>query len=139
MQKILDIAGAYIGTTEVTGAQDNPKIVEMFKKSGAAWVEDDETPWCAAFVGAVLDDAGIKGTMKLNARSYLEWGEHTIDPEPGDIAVLWRESRVGWRGHVGFYVRHDSMGDIVLSAAIRETRFPSRSIPLRGFLAIGAR
>lgn len=114
MMKLLDIAGGYVGETEIHGAQDNPKIVAMFKKSGAAWVDDDETPWCAAFVGAVLNDAGIKGTNKLNARSYLDWGVVVDQPQSGDVVVFWRGNREGWQGHVAFYVRTDPNGDIVV-------------------------
>lgn len=113
MSKILEIAGGYVGETEIHGAQDNPKIVAMFKKSGNAWVEDDETPWCAAFVGAVLKDVGIKGTMKLNARSYLDWGTPVDDPQPGDVVILWRGKKDGWQGHVAFFVRFDR-GSVVL-------------------------
>ena len=51
---------------------------------------DDESPWCAAFVGAVLAECGLAGTGSLTARSYLKWGV------PGDIAVLWRGARDGW-------------------------------------------
>ena len=30
-----------------------------------------------------------------------------MDPEVGDIAVLWRNDQKGWQGHVGFFVRQD--------------------------------
>tara|TARA_R110000851_G_scaffold174949_3_gene321175 strand:+ start:10207 stop:10770 length:564 start_codon:yes stop_codon:yes gene_type:complete len=112
--KLLEIAGKYVGLTEIAGAKHNPQIVAMFKKSGAAWVEDDETPWCAAFVGAVLQDAGIKGTMKLNARSYLDWGTPVATPQAGDVVVFWRGDKNGWQGHVAFFVRYNSAGGIVV-------------------------
>lgn len=114
MRSILEIAGGYIGETEIRGAMHNPKIVAMFKKSGAEWVQDDETPWCAAFVGAVLKDAGLIGTMKLNARSYLKWGTAITSPSEGDIAVFWRGSKDGWQGHVAFFVRFEPNGDVVV-------------------------
>jgi len=44
-------------------------------------------------------------TKKLNARSWLNVGKETDSPEQGDIVVLWRGDRDGWKGHVGFYVR----------------------------------
>ena len=111
MNNILEIAGRYIGETEIHGVQDNPKIRAMFKKSTGA-EQPDEVPWCAAFVGAVLADAGIKGTGKLNARSYLKWGEEVTKPEPGDIVVFWRGKKSGWQGHVAFFVRMD--GDKIM-------------------------
>lgn len=113
-ERILEIAGGYVGITEIHGAQHNPKIIAMAKKAGNEWVQDDETPWCAAFVGAVLHDAGIKGTMKLNARSYLDWGEEVTKPQPGDVVIFWRGTRDGWQGHVAFFVRFDEHGNIVV-------------------------
>jgi len=88
----------------------NPKVLQYFKDVGHAWVKDDETAWCAAFVGAMLKRAGMAHTGKLNARSYLDWGEeveHLDEAIEGDIVVFWRGSPDSWQGHVGFYVRHD--------------------------------
>ena len=110
---ILEAAGKYIGVTEVSGAMNNPKIVSMFRKATGT-PEDDSVPWCAAFVGAVLKDAGIKGTMKLNARSYLDWGEEVTKPEAGDVVIFWRGKKDGWQGHVAFFVRFDGDKIVVL-------------------------
>lgn len=108
-----EIAKTYLGLEEWPGARHNPRVVELFAQSGHQWVQDDETPWCAAFVGAVLGQAGMAGTGKLNARSYLDWGEPVdlTDARQGDIVVFWRGSRDGWQGHVGFYEgqRHDTI------------------------------
>ena len=43
-------------------------------------------------------------TGKLNARSWLDIGMETNNPQPGDVVVLWRESKNSWKGHVGFYI-----------------------------------
>jgi uncharacterized protein (TIGR02594 family) len=101
------LAKAELGTREISGAQDNPEIVQWFADVGHQWVRDDETAWCAAFTGAMLEAAGIRSTRALNARSYMEWGEPTADPQEGDVVVFWRVSRSDWRGHVGFFVRKD--------------------------------
>jgi uncharacterized protein (TIGR02594 family) len=101
------LAKAELGTREISGAQDNPEIVQWFADVGHQWVRDDETAWCAAFAGAMLEAAGIRSTRALNARSYMEWGEPTDDPKEGDVVVFWRVSRSDWRGHVGFFVRKD--------------------------------
>ena len=71
----LETARGYLGTKEVTGPADNPKIMEMYKTIGQDWVEHDEMAWCAAFVGHCLETSGVSSTRKLNARSYLAWGE----------------------------------------------------------------
>ena len=66
-------------------------------------IDPRETPWCAAFVNAVLGASGGEGTGKLNARSFLGFGQFTDTPQKGDIAVFWRDDPDGRKGHVGFY------------------------------------
>jgi len=106
---ILEAAGGHLGTDEWPGARHNPAIQSMFAASGHNPNEPDETPWCAAFVGAVLAELGLPHTGRLNARSYLDWGVPVSirDVKPGDICVLWRGSPDGWQGHVAFVVRFD--------------------------------
>ena len=108
-QHIYDVAESHVGVKEFPAAKHNPTIVKYYKDSGHAWVQDDETPWCAAFVGAVLAECGLSGTKELNARSYLNWGQ-PVDLEQakkGDVVVFWRGSKDGWKGHVAFYSDHD--------------------------------
>lgn len=103
----LELARSYLGTKEVSGPADNPKIMEMYRTIGQDWVEHDEMAWCAAFVGHCLETSGISSTRKLNARSYLAWGEKvpSIDQaKEGDVVVLSRGSS-GWQGHVAFFLR----------------------------------
>lgn len=111
---ILATAGTYLGVEEIPGARHNAEIMAMFSVSGHAWVQDDETPWCAAFVNMVLAQLGIPHTGKLTARSYLEWGIPVplAQAQPGDIVVLWRGSPDAATGHVAMLVRRD--GDRVL-------------------------
>lgn len=101
------VASALKGLTEFEGTLDNPKIVEMFRLVGSGRVQDDETPWCAAFVGACLQLSGFASTNMLNARSYLELGEALGEPQPGCVVVLWRSARDGRKGHVGFFSHRD--------------------------------
>ena len=102
---IMSAAGAYLALAEWPGATHNPAIVKMFADVGHDHVRDDETSWCAAFVGAVLASLGLPHTGKLNARSYMTYGAavRTEAARPGDIVVLWRESRESWKGHVAFF------------------------------------
>lgn len=113
---IYSIAESHVGLREFPGATHNPAVVQMFADSGHAWVQDDETPWCAAFVGSVLAQAGVQGTGALNARSYLDWGQEVPleRAQRGDIVVFWRGSRDGWQGHVGFYHGIDGNNILVL-------------------------
>lgn len=90
------------GVAEVPGPGDNPRISEYLAAVGLG--PDDETPWCSAFVNWCCERAGVAGSGKGNARSWLSWGRPTDSPRPGSIVVLWRGSRAGWEGHVGFYL-----------------------------------
>lgn len=100
-----NIAKKKIGTKEIPGSKDNPEIVKMFADVGYPYIKDDETAWCAAFVGSVLKESGYPYMHKLNARSYLDYGKKITNPKEGAIAVLWRGKRDGWQGHVGFVSR----------------------------------
>lgn len=106
MKKAFEIAQADIGTWEWKDGH-NPKVVQYFKDVGHDWVKDDETAWCAAFVGSVLKKAGLPHTGKLNARSYLDWGQPVPieEAQQGDVVVFWRGSPNAWTGHVAFLDR----------------------------------
>lgn len=103
--KIFEIAKSMDGKfPEGPGIENNPDIVEMFKKvTGQS--HPDSVSWCAAAVGSILIDAGFISTGSLVARSYLDYGV-AVDLKnaiPGDIVVFWRESRSSWKGHVGIF------------------------------------
>lgn len=91
-----------LGQSELSGSAHNPRIVAMFDELGHP-DQGDETAWCAAFVGACMERAGISSTRSLRARSYLEWGVATDNPAAGAIVVLSRGSDPAL-GHVGFLV-----------------------------------
>jgi uncharacterized protein (TIGR02594 family) len=99
------LARQHIGLREIPGPQHEPKIVQMFADVGHAWVKDDETAWCAAFVGSMLKRAGFPHTGMLTARSYLKWGEEVplTSAQPGDLVIFSRGTS-SWQGHVGFFV-----------------------------------
>jgi uncharacterized protein (TIGR02594 family) len=127
-----------LGLTEKPGAEHNAEIIKFFAESGHSWVKDDETAWCAAMMGAVLKRSGLKGTGKLNARSYLDWG---LEVEPssarkGDVVIFWRGEPNSWKGHVGFYSGETSTHIIVLGGnqgnAISKAKYPkSRLLGVR--------
>jgi uncharacterized protein (TIGR02594 family) len=115
-QAIYDAAEAHLGLQEWPGSRHNPTIVEFAETVGHGWVQDDETPWCASFVGAVLAQLGLPHTGQLNARSYLTWGEEVPleQARKGDVVVFWRVDPNSWQGHVGFYAGRDSRGNILV-------------------------
>ena len=65
----------HIGVKEIKGATHNPVIVQFWKDIRRGGIKDDETPWCAAFVGSMLERCGIQSTRFESAESYLSWGE----------------------------------------------------------------
>jgi uncharacterized protein (TIGR02594 family) len=105
MNKAYELAKAEVGTVEWRDG-NNPRVVAYFKDAGHAWVKDDETAWCAAFMGAMLKRAGMKGTGELTARSYLEWGEPVdlADAREGDV-LIFKRGKSSWQGHVTFFKR----------------------------------
>jgi uncharacterized protein (TIGR02594 family) len=114
MKKHLQIGLEDYLTKEYAGGDHNPRVVQYFKTVGHSWVQDDETAWCAAFVGFCLEKAGLGSTRKLNARSYLDYGNAVTKPQLGDVVVFWRNSPTSWQGHVGFYINEDEDGIRVL-------------------------
>lgn len=107
-EKVYQRAQSELGTWEWKGGDHNPKVVQYFADTGNSWVKDDETAWCAAFVGAMLEREGVTSTRKLNARSYLRFGKpiDLDEAKPGDIVIFSRGDPDGWQGHVAFYVSH---------------------------------
>lgn len=102
--KHMQFARAELGQREISGGRHNDRILKYFNSAGHPWVKDDETAWCSAFVNFVTEQAGIRGTHSLAARSWLKWGKKVTRPQVGDVVVFWRGARNGWQGHVGFYV-----------------------------------
>ncbi|MIA70919.1 TIGR02594 family protein [Escherichia coli] len=103
-------ARKHIGLTEIKGAKHNPEIVQFWRNIKRGGIKDDETPWCAAFVGAMLERVGIRSTRFESAKSYLDWGEKLDTPAYGCIVVF---TRVGG-GHVGFVVGRRANGDLLV-------------------------
>jgi uncharacterized protein (TIGR02594 family) len=101
------LAVAEIGTVEWSKG-DNPEVLAYFRDSGHPEIKNDETAWCAAFVGAMLHRAGFKGTKMLTAQSYLKWGESVpiSSMKQGDICIIKRGTQT-WQGHVFFVHKFD--------------------------------
>jgi uncharacterized protein (TIGR02594 family) len=75
---------------------------------------NDETPWCAAFVGSNLELEDIVSSRAASARSYERWGQKLYNPAVGAIVVFWRGSPSGWSGHVGFITGVDRSGNLLV-------------------------
>lgn len=103
-------ARKHIGKREIKGAKHNPLITLWWKLIKRGGIKDDETPWCAAFVGAMLESVGITSSRFESAKSYLTWGSVIPAPILGCIVVFTRNGG----GHVGFVVGADGNGNLLV-------------------------
>lgn len=108
----LKAALADIGTREIPGLKHNPAILRWWTLIRAPFT-DDETPWCAAFVGGKLEEVGIRSSRSAAARSYLQWGVGLKKPVRGCIVVFSRPGS-SWSGHVGFVAGRTRDGDLAV-------------------------
>ncbi|MGE0288337.1 MAG: TIGR02594 family protein [Bradyrhizobium sp.] len=134
------VATHFRGISEVHGSVTNPKIAEMFRISGHPEIKDDETPWCAAFVGACLRLSGYRSSGSLGARSYEHFGQDLKDsPQRGCIVVFTRGDPKAATGHVAFYDHDDgdrikvlggNQGDAVTVVSFPKSRVLAYRLPV---------
>nr|DAN07191.1 MAG TPA: Tail associated lysozyme [Caudoviricetes sp.] len=105
------LAEQYIGTREIRGPRHEPKILQWWRKIRRGGIQDDETPWCSAFVGAMFEDAGITSTRFESARSWETWGRALSRPTYGCVVTF---TRAGGGGHVGFIIGQDVQGNLLV-------------------------
>lgn len=110
MTKWIDEAKKHIGLKEIKGSKHNAQIIMFWKSIKRSGIKDDETPWCAAFVGAMLESVGIVSTRYESAKSYEKWGVKLDHPAYGCVVVFTREGG----GHVGFVVGQDKLGNLLV-------------------------
>ena len=145
------IAQRFLGITEGAGAMHNPLVLAMLKLD-ARWVEDDETPWCSAFLNFVCFVIEVQRSRSLAARSWLLVGASIplTDAQVGwDVVVLTRgggkqpgPSVLSAPGHVGLYAGQDATHVLVLGGnqgnAVSLARFPKSRILSVRRLAVAA-
>ena len=99
-----------IGETEIPGPKHNRWIAEGWKRLGADWFTDDETPWCGLFVAHCIEAAGLPfAKMFPRALAWAEWGK-ACAPTVGAVVVFKRSGG----GHVGFLVGENAANYYVL-------------------------
>lgn len=86
----LSVAREYLGLDE---HDDTDAVKLMLQKGKVMGIDPTETPWCAAFVRAVLNMAGLQSINTLRARDWADYGEE-CEEKVGAIVV--------YRSHVGF-------------------------------------
>jgi uncharacterized protein (TIGR02594 family) len=129
----MTLAEAELGTKEIPGARHNPRVVDYFHRAGWKSITDDETAWCAAFVSAILRDAGVLSPMTVRARDFLKYGSPLDRPVYGCIVVTSR-GNIPHQGHVNFFLGLSKDGQHFLglggnqSNSVSEAWFPVSSI-----------
>ena len=108
-----NIAMGEIGVKEVNGTGNNPRVLE-YHQATSLKASDDETSWCSSFMNFCFLRAGLKGSGRADAKSWLTIGIEVTEPELGDVVILWRGSPDSWMGHVGFYAGRDGDNIILL-------------------------
>lgn len=103
-------ARRHLGEREIKGMAHNPVIVGFWKAARLAGIKNDEVPWCAGFVGAMLESCNIRSARSDSSRAYLKWGERIEAPEYGCVVVFRRPGG----GHVGFCVGVDQIGRLLI-------------------------
>jgi uncharacterized protein (TIGR02594 family) len=102
------IASKLLGKGEVP----DQAAIQDFLQTGGVNLDPVTTAWCAAFVNASLKQSGMEGTGKLNARSFMDWGQPVDQPQRGDVAVFSRGDPASGQGHVGFFDGYNDDGTI---------------------------
>lgn len=103
-------AAKYLGEKEYPGAKHNPKILQFWKLIKRGGIKDDESPWCAGFVGAMFELVGITSSRFEGASSYLKWGKPLLNPCYGCVVVFKRPG--GY--HVGFVIGRNKKGQLIV-------------------------
>ena len=117
----LEIAIKKLGLAEIPGKKNNnAEIVRMFALCGHPEITDDETAWCAVFVGSCLIEAKYPAPERKGAtmaRSFLRYGVPVKpkDVRPGDLRIEKRPEGGPDAGHVEIVIEVN--GDRVKTVA----------------------
>lgn len=129
-------AQSLIGLREIPGEQHASMILTMWQSIGAKF-RDDETPWCAAFVGHCLADHSFPSSRSAAALSYLKWGRQIAYRSLQDIAlgaiVVLNRPGSSWSGHVGFFVKPTQFSSgpgVVLLGGNQDNQVKLSSFPI---------
>lgn len=103
-----------VGTAEVPGTRDNPKIIDWAKLEGgniAAEYTHDSIPWCALFANHILTKCGHKGTETLWALDFAgKWPAVQLGgPALGSFAPMLRNGG----GHIICVAGKDQHGNVM--------------------------
>jgi uncharacterized protein (TIGR02594 family) len=120
---LYDIAMRFVGLREVPGVGSNPAVLAMLKLDGE-WPQDDDVPWCSAFVNYCAWLLKLPRSKSLRARSWLETGRPIAlyDAESAfDVVIFSRGGGdqpgpevIKAPGHVGLFAGVENGNILVL-------------------------
>lgn len=104
MGQLVDNAGIFKNALSEMGVKEGNPALSAYLAKANPGLDPSKTPWCAGYVGSVLNASGIKGTGSLTAKSYLQFGTPVQQPSKGDIVVFndLTGKNDPAHGHVGF-------------------------------------
>lgn len=111
----LRLAYSHLGLREIPGSQHNADILSWWEKLQLPF-NDDETPWCAGFVNAMVREAGLPIVAK-NRAAALGWrwngyGTRLSGPALGAVMSMERPGKPG-SGHMTFVAGRDKYGRVM--------------------------
>lgn len=109
------LAYSYLGLREIPGPRHNKEILSWWEMLSLPF-NDDETPWCAGFVNAMILKAGLPIVDK-NRAAALGWrwngyGKKLDGPALGAVMSMTRPGKPG-SGHMTFVAGRDRSGNIM--------------------------
>jgi uncharacterized protein (TIGR02594 family) len=144
----VSLASRFTGIRELPGADHNARIVAMLQRrfGPGKGPPDDETPWCAAFVGEIAWLLGLPEPASewLRARSWLTVGTPvTLDNALAqfDVVILNRAGGpqdpaiIKAPGHVGWYFGH-TQAEISLLGGNQGNTVSVRAYPRSALLGV---
>lgn len=106
----VDMMFGYLGLKETKGPGTTPEIKQALEELNLPW-KDDETPWCASFLSAILKRCGRRIPVSPAwARSFMNNGVKLTKPAYGCIGT---KARKGGGGHVTIIVGETENGKLV--------------------------
>lgn len=110
------------------GLKEGSPVLSSYLQKANPNLDPVNTPWCAGFVGSVLQASGFQSTGSLAAKSYLNFGTPIDKPSQGDIVVLNRDNDPT-KGHVGFFAGYDQNNNVRILGGNQDNGVSVKSFP----------
>lgn len=131
----LEEARKHLGVRETKGPDHTPLILQWWRDAKLGGIKSDETPWCAGFVCAMLENVGLLSPRTAWSRDFLGWGYPLDEPEVGCIIVFAR----GNGGHVGIVVGRDEKLNPLVLGGNQDDSVSIKAFPALAWEVLGYR